>query len=319
MGTLSSIIRIPSNTMSSTSSYAFSVVATSRDGRSDTKTVVVTPTSTGNVGLSITTSFTRFNPTSKLVVNSYITGATAVTSVWSILTPLGMSVPFTALTPSSKQFPATDASSQIIFPISLDAYALSAGSAYTFRLTAFPTNNPGANTYTEIVLIANSPPTGGYISVIPPSGKALETNFAIASPGWTTEVANFPLTYMFSYRLSAVSLYLTLAASSLRAFTTSTLPAGLSTENSLVTLKGATTDIYSTVGTATATAEVTLNAATNLSHVLTTQLLSAFASGNVNLAFQTVNNVSHDFDLQIDDAVKLQTTILQSVPSLNII
>ena len=288
----SNTIRILRNTMSTASIYAFIVIVRSDDGRSDSQTVTVTPISSGKVGISITTSFTRFNPTAKLVINSHIASTTATTSEWSVFTPLGVPVSFTALTPSLRLFPDIDAESQILFPLSLDAYALRGGTAYTFRLSAFETGGSGASTFSEVVLFANAPPTGGYVLSAPPGGDALVTRFSIASPGWTTDVANFPLTYVFTYRLSEAATYLTLAASSLRAFTISTLPAGLSTEDSMVTLQAQAADIFATTGAATSTAKVTLNAKTNVSHILTSTLTSAFSSGNVNLAIQTVNNVS---------------------------
>ena len=287
------MIRILPNVLTPTVSYAFLVVVTSLDGRSDTKTVLVKATSVGTAMPVISTSFSVFNPKSKLVVNSYISSATAVTAEWSVFTPLGVPVPFIAQTPSYRLFPATDASANILFPISLDGDALFGGRVYIFRLTLSATSDPTMRSYAEIDLTANSPPTGGYVLSVPPEGGALVTKFLISSPGWTTGVANFPLSFAFSFTLSARSPYLTLAASSLRSSTTSTLPAGLSTENNLVTLHVEAADIFSSFGVASTTARVSLNASTNISSILSTQLKSAFSSGNVNLALQSVNNVSN--------------------------
>ena len=296
--TTSSVIRILPNALTPTISYAFLVVVTSLDGRSDTRTVLVTAASAGTVVPTIVSSFTTFNPKSKLVVYGHISSSAAVTAEWSVFTPLGVSVPFIAQTPSSRQFPATDAFSNVLFPISLDGDTLFGGRAYIFRLTSYTASGPGVKIYTEIVLTANSPPTGGYIYSVPLAGDALVTNFLISSPGWTTGVANFPLSFAFSFTLSARSPYLTLAASSLRAFTTSMLPAGLSTEDSMVTLHVEAVDIFSSYGEANTTARVSVITSTNISNILTSQLQSAFSSGNVNLAFQTVNNVSYFFDFK---------------------
>ena len=60
----------------------------------------------------------------------------------------------------------------------------------------------------------------------------------------------------------------------------------------MLTLKTQITDIYLSFSTTTTTARVTLSAATNLSNILTASLTSAFATGDVNFAIQTVNNVS---------------------------
>ena len=50
---------------------------------------------------------------------------------------------------------------------------------------------------------------------------------------------------------------------------------------------------------ANTTARVSVITSTNISNILTSQLQSAFSSGNVNLAFQTVNNVSYFFDFKL--------------------
>ena len=291
--TTSSIMNIASFAMSFNTTYAFVVGVSSRDGRSASQTVTVTPTSTGSAQLSITTSFTKFNSGSKLVVNGYLSATYAVTSVWSVYDTLGVPVPFTALTPITKSFTASDASAQITFPLSIAAGVFTGGGLYSFRLTAYPTSDSKSQTFTQIVLTANSPPTGGYVTALPTVGSALVTQFVVSSPGWTADAANFPLSFSFAYRLSSASTYLTLGASSLRAFTTSSLPAGLSTERNLITLQSQATDIFLSFGSATSTVGVTLSATTNVSLVLTTGLSSAFSSGNINLAFQTVNNVSY--------------------------
>ena len=290
--TTASIIQILPNTLSLKLSYKFSVVVRSSDGRSDTDYVTVITSSEREFALSIQNSFSRFNPSTRIVINGFISGTTAVTAEWKVLSPYGVPVPFTSLTPLSQEFLASDTSSNIIFPLSIDGDNFFGGRDYIFRLTAYPTGNSGMTTYTELDLTANSPPTGGYILSTPPAGDALVTRFSIASPGWTTDAANFPLSYSFSFTLSAASPILSLAASSLRAFTISALPAGLSTENSLVTLRGEAMDILGSQNAATSTVRVVFNTSTNISLILTKKLELAFSSGNINLAFQTVNNVS---------------------------
>ena len=287
-----SSITIQPNAMTLGVTYAFLVKVTSTDGRRDDQVVSVTPIASGSAQLSITSSFTKFNAGSKLVVNGYLSASYAVTSEWSVMDALGVPVPFTALTSTTKSFTAADAMAQITFPLSIDAGMFSGGAVYSFRLTAYPVGNSNLLTFTEIILTANSPPSGGYVSSIPSSGSALVTKFLVSSPGWTADASNFPLSYAFSYRLSAGSSYLALAASSLRAFTTSTLPSGLESALYMITLRGQATDIYFSSGTATHAVAVQLNANTNVSLALSAGLTSAFSSGDINLAFQTVNNVS---------------------------
>ena len=277
--------------MSLNTTYAFEVVVSSPDGRSATKTVLVTPVFAGSAQLSISSSFTRFNAGSKLVVIGYLSANYELAAAWSVLTSSGAITSYKALTSTVKSFAAADVSATISFPLSIDAGAFTGGSSYIFRLTAHPVGNPKLSTFAEIILTANSPPTGGYVLSTPVFGSALVTKFLIAAPSWTADAANFPLSYSFSYTVSSEVPYLSLAASSLRAFTISTLPAGHSNERNLITLEGRAIDIFLAFGVATATVEVTLSAATNVSDVLKVGLASAFASGDVNLAFQTVNNV----------------------------
>ena len=84
--------------MSLLTAYAFVVVVSSLDGRSDTKTVLVKPEYTGSVQVYVNTTFTQFNPGSKLVVGGHLFAPFPVTSAWSVSTPLGFSLPDEALT-----------------------------------------------------------------------------------------------------------------------------------------------------------------------------------------------------------------------------
>jgi hypothetical protein len=115
----------------------------------------------------------------------------------------------------------------------------------------------------------------------------------ISTIGWTSDAANFPLTFSFDYLLSATSPSLTIATSSLRAFTTTALPAGLITEGYDIALRATAVDIFKSSASAFGKVKVTTKANLNVTKVLTENLLSAFSSGDVNLAFQTVNNVSY--------------------------
>ena len=70
--------------------YAFLVKVTSTDGRRDDQIILVTPIASGSAQLSITSSFTKFNAGSKLVVNGYLSATYAVTSEWSVMDALGV-------------------------------------------------------------------------------------------------------------------------------------------------------------------------------------------------------------------------------------
>jgi hypothetical protein len=77
----------------------------------------------------------------------------------------------------------------------------------------------------------------------------------------------------------------------LRAFTTSVLPAGLAERGGNVTLKGRAIDIFESYGSASTTVRVTSAPGTNLTQVLDSGLSAAFITGDMNLVFQTINNV----------------------------
>ena len=273
-------------------SYAFVVVVTSLDGRSDSKKVVVNPAYTGSVQLYINTTLSRFNPGSKLIVSGYVFAPLAVTSVWSVLTPLGVPLPYKALTPTATNFTFASTVGYIAFPLGFKAGTFAGGSTYSFRLTAYPVGNPKLATFNEVTMTANSPPTGGYLLVVPTSGSALVTEFLISTPGWTSNVESLPLKYSFSYTVSKLlSEYLTLATPSLKASITTTLPAGLSALSNQITLQSQAIDYLLTSATAATTVHVTLDSAIDLSLTLNSTLTAALAVGNINQIYQAINTV----------------------------
>ena len=272
--------------MSLSKVYAFTVLVLSNDNRSDSQTIFVSP-SIGSTQVSITSSFLRFNPSAKLVLESSIAADYAATFTWSVLTVLGAPVNITSLTHQSILFPGSDVLNAISFPLSVIGGIFPPGKAYIFRLTASPTGDAANTTFSQITLTANSAPTSGYIVSSPTNGSALVTQFTVSSPGWTTDAASFPLSYAFSYRMLGTSTNLTIAVSSVRPYTTTMLAAGE------ITLQTHVTDIYYTLAVAMTNVAVTSAPALNfVSHVLNASLATAFAAGNINLAIQTVNNVS---------------------------
>ena len=283
--------------MFSNTTYMFEVLVSSVDGRSSTKSVIVTPLVAGSVQITVTDTVTLFNPGSKLVIQGHLYSAnsSAVKSTWSVLTPLGEPVSFTALTPTTRDFTSSDVAKRALFPLSIGPGVFNGGRTYSFRLATHPIGVPSRTTYYEILLTANSAPTGGYLVSVPTAGAALQTKFLITSPGWTTDVANFPLSYSFSFRVSEFAAYLTLATSSLKAFTESTLPSGLRILDNLIVLQGKATDIYFSYGEANTSVRVGLDPAVNVSRVMTASLTTAFLTGNIDAVFQTVNNVRDVF------------------------
>ena len=289
----SSVVILPPNVMKQNTTYVFLLLVSSRDGRSSSQTVSVTSLLSGGPELSVSSHSKVFNAGAKLVIEGHISAPFAVTSAWTAYTVLGIPVPFKSLTQSTKTF---SASTDSLFPLSIAGGEFVSGRSYIFRLSGHPVGVSSTATFSEIVMTANSPPTSGYLTSTPTFGDALLTKFLLSTAGWTADVDSFPLSYSFSFRLSAASKYLSLAASSLRAYTVSTLPAGLSVFNGLITIQGEVSDVLLMSGTATTTVKVAANPAANTSHILIESLSSAFSTFDVNLAVQTVNNVSHMFN-----------------------
>ena len=249
--------------------YAFTVVVTSKDQRSDSRTVIINPFY-GTAQLSITSSISRFNPSVKLVLDSTITADYPVDFTWSVLTVSGAPLNIPSLTLQSILFPGSKELNAISFPFSVIGGIFSPGKAYTFLLTAFPTGDAANTTFSQITLTANSAPTSGYIVSSPTNGNALVTEFTVLSPGWTTDAASFPLSYAFSYRIFGKSPDLTIAVSSVRPYIITMLPAGE------ITLQTQVTDIYLTFAVAMTNVTVTSAPALNfVSHVLNASLATA--------------------------------------------
>ena len=285
LSTNTSILTVSNGSMSLNSAYTFTVVVLSDDERSGSWTITVLA-SNGAAQVLITSSSTRFNPSAKLVLGSSISAKYAANFTWSVYTFLGEPVDIISLTPKLVLFPGSNELNAISFPFSVIGGIFSPGKAYTFQLLVYSTNNQHDSTISDITLTANSAPTNGYIVSSPAYGSALVTQFTVSSPGWTADADSFPLSYAFSFRMLGTSTNLTLAASSVRPYTTTMLPAGA------IVLQTQVTDIYFTSATATTNVVVTSARAANVSHVLESTLVTAFAAGNINLAIQTVNNVS---------------------------
>jgi REJ domain len=285
---------IPGNAMKLQNTYAFVVIVSSVDGRSDSKTILITAEYTGDIKLIVKASLTRFNPASKLIISGRVLAPFPVTSIWSVLNPLGVALPLPALTSPQTNLSFSGSSNYVAFPVAFIGRTFTAGSTYSFRLTAYPVGNTRKETYTEITLKANTPPTSGYLVVTPRIGTALVTQFLVTAPGWTAEAENFPLRYSFYYTVSTtLSKYLTLSSSSLKAFTTTKLPAGLSSLQNVIMLRSTVTDNLLSSSTATGNVTVTVDPSVDLSNALNTSLTEALAVGNIDLIYQTVNNVSH--------------------------
>ena len=93
--------------------------------------------------------------------------------------------------------------STTIFQMALRTNFLSAGSSYTFSLTAYYYNATTGDTQTENAVsfdvVMNSPPYSGGVGITPSFGTAFTTYFTMKATGWLDDAEDLPLYYAFSY------------------------------------------------------------------------------------------------------------------------
>jgi hypothetical protein len=76
--------------------------------------------------------------------------------------------------------------------------ALMEGASYRFRLEI---KSAGGVGFAEVDMLINAAPSGGYFTVFPPSGFAVDTDFQLEAGSWTDVLDNLPLTYIYTYVL----------------------------------------------------------------------------------------------------------------------
>ncbi|XP_076310746.1 uncharacterized protein LOC143225368 isoform X2 [Tachypleus tridentatus] len=150
----------------------------------------------------------RVNPTDKIIVDTYVTSRGNVTLQWEVVIEKEYAtVGLEGVTPSVKPKYFMSALVDRPFPLVIPAansqwQGLLGGALYKFRLVAEPMDG-GETGYADIIIETNNPPIGPPLEVEPSSGNALLTKFTLdASGGWRDTPGDYPLTFMFSYRLS---------------------------------------------------------------------------------------------------------------------
>ena len=210
--------------------YLVNVVARAVDGRDNSASVTVTATQPGSAKVKIRSSFTKFNSESTLKLVGDIRAGSAQTSSWSVLDP-DVNLSIDSLTPVSKNFSDYEAKTGVLFPLAVAPDTFYPGKMYTFRLTSFSRNDSSIIGFGDIVLHTNAPPSSGSLVVSPANGTAVLTAFSISAVSWIDDPDDYPISYVFLYSLSEEQGDFTLAGKSEVTFTTSSLPAGLSSMN----------------------------------------------------------------------------------------
>ena len=292
-----SVLVLPPNVMTYASTgliYAFGVTAISPDGRMGNQVVAVTASASGAPVVSSNAKALTFNSDSKLNVYAYITASQAVVGTWTVnyaSLPVSLS---SALTSPVSTFTSDQVAGTVVFPISFPANTFVAGRTYSFTLSASPVFNRTIVASTQITLVCNSPPTGGYVLIAPSSGYALSTTFAMSASGWVDDPHNYPLAFAFSYARAASILIppLTIKALSSLPYASSQLPEGLPSQNKSISIINLCCNQYLACANTSAPVTVAVNTTTNVLNLLTSSLGASLASGNADATFNAINLVS---------------------------
>jgi len=98
---------------------------------------------------------------------------------------------------SASGFASVFAASPMRLATVLELGALTEGSTYAFRLTAFAQGDddsvPPVSAFAEVSVVVNSPPSTGAFLVSPMEGVALTTEFSLSCEAWVDEAEDLPL------------------------------------------------------------------------------------------------------------------------------
>ena len=291
----SSVLTLPAGTLPIAGEiYAFNVTVKSADGRFALQQVQVTAGSPGAPVVSSNGAAVRFNADAKLNVYAYVTATVPVVGTWTASYSQQAVSLAAALTPTTGTFSAAQASATAVFPVAFPPNVFIPGRTYSFTLTAHPTADATVTASTQMTLICNSFPTGGYVQVTPSSGYALSTVFTMTSSGWVDDPVDYPLSYDFFYARAASNLIppLSIKGLSVVSYATSQLPEGLASQNKSITIISRACDSFLACVNATTTVVVQVNKSTNAFKLLGSALQTSLSSGNVDATFTAINLVS---------------------------
>lgn len=286
---------VASDSMTVNSTYSFNVLVQSPDGRSDNKSVTVSPSLPGSVLVSILSKKVEINSDQRLSLTGIAFANFSIIASWAVFFNSNP-IPLPALTPTTQYFSSAEARTNINFPLAVPGNVFSPGSTLTFQLLGCAALDAHKCSFSQVVILIHSPPYDGSLSVDPTRGYALTTQFSINALGWLADTTSYPLSYSFSFQLSPALPTLTVASASLLTFATSTFPAGLVGRNFTIAVIGIVRDSFGASSNATSYPQVMNDPSVNVENVLSSTIKSFTSTGNVNILFQVVNNVATTFN-----------------------
>ena len=212
------------NTLTAGWDYTFTVTVVAVDGRSASASIIVVVEDISPPQVNIGLGGSGAGNIAKVSADEVLRLRGAVTSAdgaaysysyaWSILVPSTGECILTAGSCASVQS-LCDASSNtslqqmqtsdltaLNLVLAASPRSLTAGATYTFALSA--TVNQDDCGFATLDVTVNAPPFGGSLGVVPSSGVALNTTFALTAPGWVDDADDLPLTYTYYHALSGV-------------------------------------------------------------------------------------------------------------------
>jgi hypothetical protein len=271
----SSVITIVANQMIVNGSYLFTlmVVSDTDSTRSDSVTVLVGGLESDSFYLVMNTQVTDGYPFylslagSKLSLQSTIYGSAAVAASWSASFS-DAAIELTGLLTQSPQVFSTAQVSNtdgITFPFAIAANILEPGRLYTLTQMACAETGGGTCSTAAIDVYIATAPTGGFLSVSPSSGTELSTSFRLSSNSWidaNTAADGYPLSYSFFYQQLSSAPYLQIRSPASTVYTYTPLPAGVASNDYLITLFGVVANSFA--ASTNASGLVAVNSSTSL-------------------------------------------------------
>ena len=280
--------------------YNYTLVVVSTDtGLVSSASTLITTVSQPLPVLNIPSSApSKYDPSKKLRLSGsmqYGQVPQAVAVSWESLSELPDTLTSMALAPLQVSFATSSVTKTADLQLSLKAGVLEAGETYTFRISAYFSNDPTSIASIDISVLMNEAPRNGVLVVTPTEGEALTTLFSLRTSGWLDDPEDIPLQYsMSSYTQSVIQ------ASSLRAASTMTyldgaiLPQGLSSMDFVVTCIVSASDTFGASGTAQTVAVVV--PATDpigaLAENLDASLSEAFAETDASMVSQVIGSAT---------------------------
>lgn len=291
VSTTNNVLAVAGQLLLQSKIYGFTLTATAPDGRFGTITVSVEQLTGNSASASIVTTRTRVNSNTPLTINGVVTANFSVLATWQAAVE-GTSVSLNALTPMTKVFSKAEAAKGILFPLSFPANVLTQGTSVTFRLSAIfsAAINPNLASVCEIIVTVNSAPTGGKITITPPSGNALQTIFSIISSEWSD--VDLPLTYEFSQLISATRPPLSIRTRSSSNVADTELSEGIQSSGYVVTIINNIYDNSLAFTRVTSSAVVQKLVEINPISYFATKSEEFLATGDTSKATAALNNVA---------------------------